>query len=118
MFLMTLAGILVVWFGESDFRGHLRAQLIAGSREWRRHWFSSSAFLAGAAPRAIGRWVEPYDAYNEQFSWSLDSRLLAEHGRILLLECLPRLVAGHRLPGLEADPDPALLGTGARSRRA
>ncbi len=26
---------------------------------------------------------------------------------------LPRLVAGHRLPGLEADPDPALLGQAA-----
>lgn len=71
------------------------------------------AFLAGAAPRAIGQWVEPYDAYNEQFSWNLDSPLLAEHFRVLLLECLPRLVAGHRLPGLEADPDPALMGTGA-----
>jgi len=37
---------------------------------------------------------------------------LAGHLRILMLDCLPRLVAGHRLPGLEADPDPALIGTG------
>jgi hypothetical protein len=29
-----------------------------------------------------------------------------------VLDCLPRLFAGHRLPGLEADPDPTLLGTG------
>ena len=70
------------------------------------------AFLTGAAPRAIGKSVEPYDAYNEQFSWSLDAPLLTGHCRILMLDCLPRLVAGHRLPGLEADPDPALLGTG------
>ncbi len=70
------------------------------------------AFLAGVAPRAIGQRVEPFDAYHEQFSWSLQAPLLARHGRILLLDCLPRLVAGHRLPSLEADPDPALLGTG------
>src|SRR5262249_3408058 len=60
----------------------------------------------------IGSAVDPHDAYNEQFSGSLDPGLLAEHGRILLLDCLPRLIAGHRLPGLEADPDPAFLGTG------
>ena len=60
----------------------------------------------------ISQRVEPYDAYHEQFSWSCDLPLLAEHGRILGLECLPRLIAGHRLPGLEADPDPAVLGTG------
>ena len=33
--------------------------------------------------------------------------------RILTLDCLPRLIAGHRLPGLEADPDPTLLGSAA-----
>jgi hypothetical protein len=42
---------------------------------------------------------------------------LAEHSRILVLECLPRLIIGHRLPGLEADPDPALLGTSAPIQR-
>jgi len=31
---------------------------------------------------------------------------------LLFLDCLPRLIAGHRLPNLEADPDPALLGGG------
>ena len=123
MFVLTLAGLafagliaVVVesFSGRSNARGEL-------SGKERRSWLVRLAqglalvlaFLAGAAPRAIGQWVEPYDAYNEQFSWNLDSPLLAEHFRVLLLECLPRLVAGHRLPGLEADPDPALMGTGA-----
>jgi hypothetical protein len=71
-----------------------------------------AGFFAGVTPRFIGKAVDPHDAYNEQFSGSLDSSLLAEHGRILLLDCLPRLIAGHRLPGLESDPDPGLLGSG------
>ncbi len=123
MFVLTLSGIACAGliavaaaslFGGASGRGEL-------SLRERRSWLARLAqglalvlaLLAGAAPRAIGRWVEPYDAYHEQFSWSLDSPLLAGHCRILLLECLPRLVAGHRLPGLEADPDPALMGTEA-----
>ena len=75
------------------------------------------AFLVGAAPRVIGQWVEPHDAYHEQFTWSLDTRLLADHSEILFCDCLPRLVAGHRLPGLEADPDPAPSGHGSPIQR-
>ena len=75
------------------------------------------AFLVGLAPRIIGQQLDPHDPYHEQFSWSLESQVLAGHGRILVLDCLPRLVAGHRLPGLEADPDPALLGTAGPVRR-
>jgi hypothetical protein len=123
MFVLTLAGLafagLIAVVVES-FSGRSSARGGLSGKE-RRSWLVRLAeglalvlaFLAGAAPRAIGQWVEPYDAYNEQFSWNLDSPLLAEHFRILLLECLPRLVAGHRLPGFEADPDPALMGTGA-----
>ncbi|MGC8638660.1 MAG: ArnT family glycosyltransferase [Isosphaeraceae bacterium] len=103
MFALTLGGIVIA--------GLLAARRFRG-RDLVHVLILIAAFLAGAAPRVIGRWVEPHDAYHEQFSWSLDSRLLADHSRILFLECLPRLVAGHRLPGLEADPDPALLGTG------
>ena len=123
MFLMTLAGVLISGLTGLMLMSRSRRSTAPGEADGSASqlWLSRVmgglvlclAFLAGAAPRAIGRWVEPYDAYNEQFSWSLDSRLLAEHARILLLECLPRLVAGHRLPGLEADPDPSLLGTGA-----
>ena len=68
------------------------------------------AFLLGATPRWIGTWVDPYDSYNEQFAASLGSGLLVGHLRILFLDCLPRLVAGHRIPGLQADPELALLG--------
>ena len=75
-------------------------------------------FAVGYAPRPIGRWMEPHDAYNEQFAWSLDSGVLMGHARLLFLDCLPRLVAGHRLPGLETDPDPALLGQGAPIQRS
>jgi len=123
MFVMTLAGIVFACLIGAIMEGFTGQSRAPGDGSWmgRRSWTGRLtrglalvvAFLAGAAPRTIGQWVEPYDAYNEQFSWSLDSRLLAEHSRILLLDCLPRLVAGHRLPGLEAEPDPALLGTGA-----
>jgi hypothetical protein len=107
MFLLTLAGIVV--------SGLIAARQL---RVQKAHCMALIlAFLAGAAPRAIGRWVEPHDAYNEQFSWSLDSRLLAAHSQLLFFDCLPRLIAGHRLPGLESDPDPALLGTGAPIQR-
>ena len=122
MFVMTLGGIavasLTALIGESfKGRGSVRDEVALKER---RLWLTRpahvllvvAAFLAGAAPRAIGQRVEPYDAYQEQFTWNLDARLLVAHGRILMLDCLPRLVAGHRLPGLEADPDPALLGTG------
>ncbi|WP_165063401.1 hypothetical protein [Paludisphaera rhizosphaerae] len=114
MFLMTLVGLLA---------GGLTALIETRSGwTWRSAGLCSLAMLAGfavgVAPRPIGRALEPYDAYNEQFAWSLDPALLKEHTRILFLDCLPRLVAGHRLPGFEADPDPALLGTGAPVQRA
>jgi hypothetical protein len=77
-----------------------------------------AAFLVGATPRYLGNRVDPHDAYREQFSVSLEGSLLAEHSRILFLDCLPRLIIGHRLPGLEADPDPALLGSSAPIQRS
>lgn len=62
------------------------------------------AFLVGLIPKFLGRRADPYDAYNEQFApiWKAD--VLLGHARILALDCLPRLVAGHRLPGFEAEP--------------
>jgi hypothetical protein len=107
MFLMTLAGILAA----------LASGAIVARARW-RNWAPQSlvlcaAFLFGAAPRTVGSRMEPYDAYQGQLTTTSDPRLLAEHARILLLDCLPRLIAGHRLPGLQADPDPALLGTDA-----
>jgi hypothetical protein len=76
------------------------------------------AFLAGVWPREVGRRIELHDAYREQFRPMLDRGVLLDHARILGLECLPRLIVGHRLPGLEADPDPqGLAGPGPSSNR-
>ncbi len=119
MFVLTLAAIALAGLAAEisaslkDRKG-LLDENPAGKRRFQftRGLALILAFLAGASPRMISQRVEPYDAYHEQFSWSCNLPLLAEHGRILGLECLPRLIAGHRLPGLEADPDPALLGTG------
>ena len=103
MFILTLGGMVVsALFAAGRFKGRVLSQGLV----------LILAFLAGASPRAIGQWVEPYDAYHEQFAGSLDPQLLKAHSKILLLDCLPRLIVGHRLPGLEADPDRALLGTG------
>ncbi len=62
------------------------------------------AFLVGLLPKFIGRWADPYDAYNEQFAPVTRADVLFDHARVLALDCLPRLVAGHRLPHLEAEP--------------
>jgi hypothetical protein len=82
-------------------------------------------FLLGYAPHWLGAAYEPHDAYKEQFQtifqtagapedarpvpWSTAGALGLEHGRILALECLPRLVAGHLLPRGESEPSPAML---------
>jgi hypothetical protein len=115
MFLMTLLGLVpsglaAVVLGRGDGWRGSRALICLLAL--------SAGFAIGTAPRPIGRWMEPHDAYNEQFAWSLDSEVLSEHARILFLDCLPRLIAGHRLPGLEADPDPALLGQAAPIQKA
>jgi hypothetical protein len=78
---------------------------LAGWHATRRSWrglgcggLALLAFLSGAAPRELGRWLEPHDAYREQFRPVLEPQVLAGHARLLLADCLPRLVAGHRLP--------------------
>lgn len=115
LFLMTLVGLVPagLLFALVARWGEIRGvqTLIIGL-------LPLAGFVVGWSPSALGRWVDPYDAYGEQFAWSLEPELLREHSRILFLDCLPRLIAGHRLPGLEADPDPSLLGTAAPIRRA
>ncbi len=71
----------------------------------------------GVAPRFVGARVDPHDAYREQFALVTRGDVLAEHARILRLDCLPRLIAGHRLPGLQADPSPQSLPNGRRASR-
>lgn len=65
--------------------------------------------LAGVSPRPLGAWLDPYDSYPQQFTLTLQPEHLANHTRLLLLECLPRLIVGHRLPDLATDPDPGAL---------
>ena len=69
----------------------------------------------GVAPRIIGARVDPHDAYVGQFEPVTRGDLVARNAKILVLDCLPRLVAGHRLPRLEAEPDPSRLPMGSPS---
>ena len=90
MFLFTLFGLVpaavVGW--------------ILGGR-WRLKLGTVSAFLfaasAGFLPHEIGRRVDPYDAYPSQFAVTLEGPAIEEHGRLLALQCLPRLFAGTEL---------------------
>ncbi len=106
MFVITLlglvpAGIVGWWLSGPTWRG-FGFGLVA-----------ALAFLAGVAPREIGRRIEPHDAYREQFRPMLAPDVLKSHVDLLVNQCLPRLIVGHRTPGLQADPDPrALAGPG------
>jgi len=73
-------------------------------------------FLVGVAPRAAGILLEPHNAYRDQFSSSWEPDVLVAHLTLLMRECLPRLITGHRLPGFESDPAPELLGSPAPLR--
>ncbi len=113
MFIVTLAALVilavVVW-SRSDAKG----------RGWRVAGLFVLGFLAGVWPRALGVWIDPYDAYREQFSVVTDRAVLQDHAGLLVFECLPRLIAGHRLPGLKSDPDPRSFSapTSVRFRRS
>ena len=69
----------------------------------------------GLAPRIIGARVDPHDAYVGQFRPVTRLDLVGRNAKILALDCLPRLIAGHRLPWLEAEPDPSRLPMGSPS---
>jgi hypothetical protein len=109
MFVTTLLGLvpagIVGWWVSGPTRRGLWCGLVA-----------ALAFLAGAAPHEVGRRLEPHDAYPEQFRPVRSPDVLNSHARLLVEQCLPRLIVGHRLPGLQADPDPrALAGPGPTS---
>jgi hypothetical protein len=105
MFLVTLIGLaaaaLLAWSQAGWSRRGLAAALVC-----------ALGFMAGAWPREVGRRHEPHDAYREQFQTVSDPALLKGHAWLLGLQCLPRLIVGHRLPDLETDPQPivALIG--------
>ena len=70
---------------------------------------SSLAFAIGAglgvAPRFIGAAVDPYDCYGSQFRPVFGYETVVDRNLWhLLFDCEPRLIAGHRLPGMEIDP--------------
>ena len=73
-------------------------------------------FVVGVAPREIGSRLDPYSAYGSQFDLVTDKNVLIEHANLLAWDCLPRLFGGHRLPGLETDPDPRTLSGPGTSR--
>jgi hypothetical protein len=109
MFLVTLAGLLPVWVLSWLASGAPRHGLVP-----------TLGFVAGfvlaAWPRPVGTLLEPHDAYRGQFAVALAPSLVVSHSRLLVLDCLPRLISGHKLPGGETDPDPRSL-TGPSSFR-
>jgi len=94
MFLFKLAGLvpaaIVAWFssGRSQAGISLAAVFLI-------------AVMVGLLPREIGRRVDPYDAYPSQFEATLQRPAIQEHVRLLVLHCLPRLVAGTELNDLD-----------------
>ena len=98
MFAFTLAGLAPAAAASWWSRGGTRAGILAALT-------FVTGLAIGASPREIGRRVDPHDPYNEQFSPVFQQEILAEHARILGLECLPRLIAGYELPGLRATPE-------------
>jgi hypothetical protein len=90
MFLFTLFGLIPAAILAS----------FAGGK-WRLNVGTIAAFfvavIVGFLPHEIGRIVDPYDAYPSQFVATVDKPALAEHGRLLTMRCLPRLVAGIEL---------------------
>src|SRR5262249_32101254 len=116
---------LGVWSGLGLYVDFMYVLTIAGfvpAAVW--HWFTSGrsrsglagaavflvGLVAGSAPREIGARVDPHNAYPAQFVPNFQSMLLLRHVQILGLDCLPRLIAGHRLPELQSEPDPMSLG--------
>ncbi|WP_145268326.1 hypothetical protein [Tautonia plasticadhaerens] len=104
MFAFTLAGLVPAAVASWWSRGRSKAGILAALT-------FVIGLAIGAVPSEIGRRVDPHDPYNEQFSPVFQPEVLAEHARILALECLPRLIAGHELPSLRATPED-LSGTG------
>lgn len=103
MFLVTIAGLVPAalwgWWSADDRRPGLApaASLVLG------------VFL-GLIPWGLGRWLDGRSSYPDQFALVDSPALIADHARLLRDACLPRLLAGHRLPGLETDPSLQSLG--------
>jgi hypothetical protein len=94
MFLFTLAGLvpagLLAWFASGRSKAGISVAAV----------FLIS-MMVGLLPREIGRRVDPYDAYPSQFQATLEPRAVQKHARLLMLHCLPRLIAGTELYDLD-----------------
>jgi hypothetical protein len=92
---------LFTWFGMIP--AALLGWLCGG--RWRLKLGTILAFLvaaiAGFVPHEIGSIVDPYDAYPSQFDVTFEGPAIQEHGRLLALRCLPRLIAGNELEVFE-----------------
>jgi hypothetical protein len=94
MFLFTLAGLVpaavLAWLssGRSKVGKSLAVVFLI-------------AMMIGLLPREIGRLVDRHDAYPSQFEATLERRAVQEHVRLLVLHCLPRLIAGTELYDLD-----------------
>lgn len=128
---LARAGLLGLWCGlglylDTMFAFTVAALVPAGVVAWAvggatpKGPACALAFAAGLAvgylPHVAGTRVEPYDAYPAQFVPTGNADALENHARLLALECLPRLLGGHLLPDLRAEPDPRSVG-GPRSYR-
>ena len=94
----------------------------------------AGGFAIGDLPREVGSRLDPHDAYKEQFTTIFDhderapldreraKKLFLGHLSLFSLECLPRLITGHRLVSadLPTEPRPQSLAGGASpmTRRA
>ncbi len=106
------AAILGVWCGIGVYNDAMGlftiAGIVAGAILARRpvHRSSILAYAAGVGvgllPLAVGRWMDPYDAYPSQFQATYAVPAMAGHVEILVRDCLPRLLAGARLRGAAA----------------
>ncbi len=127
--LIAIAGIFCGFTSAAFLQG---AMLVSGGRMRAFPFFlraasqiliGGAALLAGYQLNTLGKLADPYDAYGEQFETIFRSEspqprdravvvgLAQQHSQVLMLECLPRLIAGHRLPGLQTNPTPeAFLG--------
>jgi hypothetical protein len=97
MFALTLVGLVPVG-------------IVAWIRQgWKRHGLAMGLIAVVAAgigltPKLIGSRVDSWDAYHDTFRPVWNHSALLEHLKLLSLDCLPRLIIGHRVPGFEAEP--------------
>jgi hypothetical protein len=59
------------------------------------------AAVVGFLPHEIGLVADAHDSYPSQLVATFEGPAIHEHGRLLALECLPRLIAGTELPEFE-----------------